>query len=798
MTNIPTRFKLATSLLLGLALLVVLHSSIAPVLAAQGIIGSINVGSFPHVATVNPTTNRVYVANANGGDISVIDGSTKSVLTTIPVGTNPGGMAVNATTNRLYVAMGGNDSVSVVDTLSNSVVATTTVGSGPGFLAVNATTNRIYVPNLYSGNVSVIDGATNSVIATTTVGSGPVSAGVHTSNNTIYVANRSGGTVSVIDSTTNSVVTNITVGTNPNGIAVNEATNRVYVSNINSNNVSVINSLTNSVVATVTLAAGPGPGGLVVNPTTNRVYVNSQQGNTVTVIDGVTNTIEQTIGGVGFPSTLGINPTTNRVYVPEPFNNKVVIIGDFSAPPSLTKAFSPATIATGQLTTLTFTLSNPNATTLTNISFTDALPTQLKVAPAPAIANACGSGNVEANGGSGSITVSGVTLVGNQSCTIKVNITSTTLGTWTNTVSTISATESLPATINASANLTVTPLLVYISDASVTEGNSGTTNAAFNVSLAVSSTATVMMNYATSDGTATVADNDYVAKSGTLSFAPGVISQNISVVIKGDTKIEGTETFSVTLSNPVNATFNNNKATGYIVTDECDPYKVTEQGDSGNGACGTLSFALNAAAQADHSVTIDLTIPTIYLQGPLPVVTPTFAVTIAGSCNTVNERGVPGTLITTGAFNTDSISSMALAQPAVGITLTNKMTLSGVKIGGFSNTGVVITGNDNAIKCSWLGTSDGTTNQYSNGIGIRIAGSNNTLGEVGNAASGNLISGNTGVGVQLESGALNNSLYYNWVGVQNDGVGLLLNSGGALRVPAGAQLKVGLGNKFRS
>ena len=60
-----------------------------------------------------------------------------------------------------------------------------------------------------------------------------------------------------------------------------------------------------------------------------------------------------------------------------------------------------------------------------------------------------------------------------------------------------------------------------IDDVSVTEGNAGTTIATFTVTLSPISGQTVTVDFATADGTATTADNDYVATSGTLTFTPG-------------------------------------------------------------------------------------------------------------------------------------------------------------------------------------------------------------------------------------------------------------------------------------
>ncbi|MGH9766058.1 MAG: SBBP repeat-containing protein [Blastocatellia bacterium] len=107
-----------------------------------------------------------------------------------------------------------------------------------------------------------------------------------------------------------------------------------------------------------------------------------------------------------------------------------------------------------------------------------------------------------------------------------------------------------------------------ISDVTVTEGNAGTTNAVFTVSLSAASNLGVTVNFATADGTATVADNDYNSTSGTLTFSPLVTTMTISVVIVGDTRVEGGENFFVNLSNPSAATIADGQGVCTIIDDD--------------------------------------------------------------------------------------------------------------------------------------------------------------------------------------------------------------------------------------
>ena len=71
------------------------------------------------------------------------------------------------------------------------------------------------------------------------------------------------------------------------------------------------------------------------------------------------------------------------------------------------------------------------------------------------------------------------------------------------------------------------------------------------------------MNYATSDGTAT-AGSDYTAASGALTFAAGDTEKTVSVPVLDDAHDEGSETLTLTLSNPSGAYLADGSATGTI------------------------------------------------------------------------------------------------------------------------------------------------------------------------------------------------------------------------------------------
>lgn len=101
--------------------------------------------------------------------------------------------------------------------------------------------------------------------------------------------------------------------------------------------------------------------------------------------------------------------------------------------PQLDKAFSPTNIQVGQTSTLTFTVTNTSELAAKNgWSFTDNLPNGLTLASPTAAATTCPAGAVTAAAGGTSIAVTGNLSSGMPSCTITVNVTAASQGTYTN------------------------------------------------------------------------------------------------------------------------------------------------------------------------------------------------------------------------------------------------------------------------------------------------------------------------------------------------------------------------------
>jgi hypothetical protein len=147
-----------------------------------------------------------------------------------------------------------------------------------------------------------------------------------------------------------------------------------------------------------------------------------------------------------------------------------------------------------------------------------------------------------------------------------------------------------------------TPSLA-VSDAIVTEGDSGTKNALFTVSLSAASAGPVTVDYATADGSAK-APGDYTATTGTLTFAAGELSQQVAVAVVGETLDELHETYSLDLSNPVGATLGDPRGAGTILDNDpqvslsVDDVSAPEGGQS-------ATFTLSLSRESGKIVTVD-------------------------------------------------------------------------------------------------------------------------------------------------------------------------------------------------
>ena len=149
---------------------------------------------------------------------------------------------------------------------------------------------------------------------------------------------------------------------------------------------------------------------------------------------------------------------------------------------------------------------------------------------------------------------------------------------------------------------------ISVADAQVQEAANATL--AFAVTLNRAPSGTVTVDYATSDGTAT-AGSDYTARSGTLSFAAGESEKTVSVPVFDDGHDEGSETLTLTLSNPSGAYLADSSAIGTI--NNSDPMPLAWMVRFGRTVGSQVVDALGQ--RLDSATTSHVTIAGINLTG---------------------------------------------------------------------------------------------------------------------------------------------------------------------------------------
>ncbi|HEX8070054.1 MAG TPA: Calx-beta domain-containing protein [Pyrinomonadaceae bacterium] len=148
-----------------------------------------------------------------------------------------------------------------------------------------------------------------------------------------------------------------------------------------------------------------------------------------------------------------------------------------------------------------------------------------------------------------------------------------------------------------------TPFL-SVSSVSVIEGDTGQTDAVFNLTLSNATTRTVTLNYATAPAGAT-ADVDYVSTSGTLTFAPLERTKQITVRVNGDVLQESNETFALSLTNIVNTSSSTAQGFCTIVDDDAPGIRFATSAYSAGEGDARATLTVTRKGDATTSATVD-------------------------------------------------------------------------------------------------------------------------------------------------------------------------------------------------
>ncbi len=152
-------------------------------------------------------------------------------------------------------------------------------------------------------------------------------------------------------------------------------------------------------------------------------------------------------------------------------------------PPSIAKSFGAATIGLGGSTTLSFAISNPNASlALNGVAFNDSLPSGLVVSTPNGLTGTCGGGTITAGAGSQAVSLAGGTIAASSGCTFAVNVTAVSAGNQVNTTGNVTAANGGTGN-TATASITVLAPDLVIAKTHTGNFFQGQTNAAYTITV---------------------------------------------------------------------------------------------------------------------------------------------------------------------------------------------------------------------------------------------------------------------------------------------------------------------------
>jgi hypothetical protein len=592
--------------------------SINNVTVTEGNAGTVNAVFTVTMSAVSFQDVTVNYATANGTAIAPADYSSASGTLTIPAG---------ATTGQITVPVVGDilDEPNETFTVALSSPVNATLGTSTG---IGTITDDDGAPSLAISDVTVTEGNTGTVNAVFTVTLSAVSGQTVTVN----YATANGTASSSSDYTSRSGTLTFPAGTTTQTVTV-----PVVGDTLDEPNETFVVNLSNATNATIADSQGVGT---IVDDDPPALSINN-----VTVTEGNTGTVNA-IFTVSLSSAGTQAITVNYATA----NGTAVAPADYTATSGTLTFAAGVTSQSITVPVVGDTLDEANETFVVNLSG----------ATNATIADAQGTGTITDNDPSPTLAINDVTVTEGNTGTVNAvfTVTLSTVsgqtvtvnyatangtassssdytsrsGTLTFPAGTTTQTITVPVVgdtldepnetfvvnLSGATNATIAdsqgvgtivdddPPALSINNVTVTEGNTGTVNAIFTVSLSSAGTQAITVNYATANGTA-VAPADYTATSGTLTFAAGVTSQSITVPVVGDTLDEANETFVVNLSGATNATIANSQGTGTITDNDPSPTLAINDVTVTEGNTGTVNavFTVTLSTVSGQAVTVN-------------------------------------------------------------------------------------------------------------------------------------------------------------------------------------------------
>jgi len=501
-----------------------------------------------------PVTIRVTDASTGPGTYFEVESYTFTVSPppSVDIAVSPVSVSEDGATNLTYVV-----------TRSLSIASLTTVNITISGTATSGTD--------YTGGVATVVIPAGATTATFTVD--PTVDGTVEADETVTmtVAAGTGYTVGVPASATGTIlnddVPSATISVSPADVAEDGAPNLIYTVTLNQASFSALNvgyTIGGTAINGTDYATIAAPLAIPAGNTTGTITVNPTADATIETNETVTLTLN---AGAGY--TVGVPNAATGTILNDDLPN--LVIDDVTA-----------NEGDAGTTNFTFTVSLSAPSGPGGVTFDIATANGTATAGSDYVANTFTAQTIPAGSSTYTFTVqANGDALNEPSETFFVNVTNVVNAVVVDIqgVGTIVNDDPLPS--------------LSINDVTVVEGNSGTSNAVFTVTLSAASGQSVTVNHATADGTATQ-PSDYTNTSGTSTFTPGQTTQTVTVPVVGEIVPEANETFFVNLSGATNATIADNQGVGTITNDDV-PITVSPATLPGGAVTASYSQTLTAS-----------------------------------------------------------------------------------------------------------------------------------------------------------------------------------------------------------
>jgi YVTN family beta-propeller protein len=269
-----------------------------------------------------PGSFRLYVANQFADSISVVDGTTFTVLRHIATGDNPHEILVDEQGQVAYVGNRRDDTISVIDIGTDEETARIDSPGAPHGLALSADRATLFVTG--GGAINVIDLAARRMVGAIAVGRTPHMLHRTPDSTHILTGNMGDDTVSVIELSTRKVVATVPVGRTPEDLAIAPDGREIVVGNQDDDSITVVDGRTFRVTGTVRLPERGAPIRLRYSPDGSSLFIASRRdGAGILRLDRATRAVTGRIPMSGLCVGMNFSPDRRLLYITDLRNGTI-------------------------------------------------------------------------------------------------------------------------------------------------------------------------------------------------------------------------------------------------------------------------------------------------------------------------------------------------------------------------------------------------------------------------------------------------------------------------------------------